>query len=142
MRPISIGKVAAQTGCHRETIRFYEKEALLPNPERTEGGHRLYTEEMVKRLVFIRRARELGFSMIDVRQLLSIVDGGQISCEQVKKITDTHLQDVRSKLKDLRNMEQTLSILSNRCTGDDIPECPIIDVLKDTQTLSVMPESA
>ena len=67
---LSIGKVAAQTGCNIETIRFYEKESLLPQPGRTEGGHRLYTTEMVQRLVFIRRSRELGFSMNEIRQLV------------------------------------------------------------------------
>ena len=71
---LSIGRVAAETGCHIETIRYYEKEGLLPAPERTKGGHRLYTRQMVERLLFIRRSRELGFSMGEIRQLLSLVD--------------------------------------------------------------------
>ena len=137
---MSIGKVAAHTGCNRETIRFYEKEALLPKPERTEGGHRIYTKDIVNRLVFIRRARELGFAMAEVRQLLSIIDGDQISCEQVKKITDTHLQDVRLKIKDLKNMERTLSFLSSKCSGIDIPECPIIDMLQDERPVGDLSE--
>ncbi len=127
---LSIGKVAAQTGCNIETIRFYEKESLLPQPRRTDGGHRLYTTKMVKRLVFIRRSRELGFSMKEIRQLLSVVDGEQVSCELVKSIADEHLRDIRSKINDLRKMEKSLRDLSSRCSGEDVPECPIIEVLQ------------
>ena len=127
---LSIGKVAAQTGCHIETIRFYEKEALLPAPGRTEGGHRLYTKVMVERLVFIRRSRELGFSMEKIRQLLSLVDGEQVSCERVQNIAELHLGDIRSKIADLRKMERSLRELSLRCSGEDVPDCPIIQVLQ------------
>lgn len=130
---LSIGKVAARTGCNIETIRFYEKEGLLPPPGRTEGGHRLYTTEMVGRLVFVRRCRELGFSMAEIRQLLSLVDGDQVSCERVKDIADQHLLDIRSKIADLRKMERTLRDLSSQCSGDDVPQCPIIEVLQQTR---------
>jgi MerR family mercuric resistance operon transcriptional regulator len=126
---LTIGRVAEQTGCNIETIRFYEKEGLLPVAGRTQGGHRLFTPQMVERLVFIRRSRELGFSMGEIRELLSLVDGRQISCERVKHIADTHLQDVRSKIADLKRMEQTLDQLSSECSGDDVPECPIIEAL-------------
>lgn len=127
---LSIGKVAAHTGCKIQTIRFYEKEGLLPEPSRTEGGHRLYTSSQVARLVFIRRSRELGFSMDEIRQLLSLVDGNQVSCEKVKSIADGHLRDVRAKISDLRKMETTLRDLSRRCSGGDVPECPIIEALQ------------
>ncbi len=130
---LPIGKVAARTGCNIETIRFYEKEGLLPPPGRTEGGHRLYTTEMVGRLVFVRRCRELGFSMAEIRQLLSLVDGDQVSCERVKDIADQHLLDIRSKIADLRKMERTLRDLSSQCSGDDVPQCPIIEVLQQTR---------
>lgn len=132
MTGYSIGKVAGYTGCKVETIRYYEKEGVLPEPERTEGGHRLYSVEIVKRLVFIRRCRELGFSMDEIRQLLSIVDAERVSCEQVKTITDLHIQDIKLKIRDLKKMERTLSGLSNRCSGKDIPDCPIIDVLQSS----------
>ena len=130
---LSIGKVAARTGCNIETIRFYEKQGLLPPPGRTEGGHRLYTTEMVGRLVFVRRCRELGFSMAEIGQLLSLVDGDQVSCERVKDIADLHLVDIRSKIADLRKMERTLRDLSSQCSGDDVPQCPIIEVLQQTR---------
>jgi MerR family mercuric resistance operon transcriptional regulator len=85
---------------------------------------------MVERLVFIRRCRELGFSMIEIRELLSLVDGEQVSCERVKLIADAHRQDVQEKIADLKKMEQTLGDLSSRCSGDDVPECPIIEALQ------------
>ncbi len=129
---LTIGKVAEQTGCHIETIRYYEKEDLLPPPGRSAGGHRLYTTDLIERLVFIRRSRELGFSMQEIRELLSVVDGHQVSCERVKYLADTHLKDIRSKISDLRRMETTLRELSNQCSGDDVPECPIIEALQVT----------
>ena len=94
------------------------------------GGHRLYSKELIERLVFIRRSRELGFSMDEIRQLLSLVDGEQVSCERVKHIADEHLRDVRSKIADLKKMERTLKDLSSQCSGDDVPDCPIIEVLQ------------
>lgn len=127
---LMIGKVAEKTRCNIETIRFYEKEALLPPPDRTEGGHRLYTRQMVERLVFIRRSRELGFSMDEIRELLSLVDGEQVSCVRVKQIADAHLHDVRGKIADLKKMERSLDKLSLECPGDDTSECPIIEALQ------------
>ncbi len=127
---LMIGKVAEQTGCNVETIRFYEKERLLPQPDRTQGGHRLYTVELVDRLWFIRRCRELGFTLDEIRELFSLVDKEEVSCERVKTIADNHLEDVRGKIADLRKMERTLQTLSDQCPGGDIPECPIIESLQ------------
>ena len=127
---LTIGKVAEQTGCHIETIRYFEKEDLSPPPGRSAGGHRLYSTDLIERLVFIRRSRELGFTMQEIRELLSVVDGRQVSCERVKNLADTHLKDIRSKISDLRRMETTLRELSNQCSGDDVPECPIIEALQ------------
>ena len=127
---LTIGKVAEQTGCHIETIRYYEKEKLLPAPERSEGGNRLYDSTLIERLIFIRRSRELGFSMAEVRELLSIVDGRQMSCERVKQLADAHLSDIREKISDLRRMQKTLKKLSNQCSGNDVPDCPIIEALQ------------
>lgn len=127
---VTIGTVSAETGCNIETIRFYEKEGLLPEPERSEGGHRLYTSDHVSRLSFVRRCRELGFSMNEIRQLLSLVDGHEVSCERVKRIADDHLADVKAKIADLKKMEKSLLDLSSTCTGADVPECPMLDVLQ------------
>lgn len=128
--PIGIGELSRQTGCKVETIRYYEQQSLMPEPPRTDGGHRLYTQDMRGRLLFIRRSRELGFSMDEIRGLLSLVDGKQISCERVKSMAEEHLQDIRAKISDLRRMQRTLSDLASRCSGEDVPDCPIIDTLQ------------
>lgn len=124
-----IGALSEQTGCNIETIRYYEREGLLPNPPRTEGGHRVYDEEHLKRLTFIRRSRELGFTLEEVRGLLRMVDGEHDTCAQVKSLTLDHLEDVRGKLADLKKLEKVLKQLAGRCTGDETPDCPIVEAL-------------
>jgi MerR family mercuric resistance operon transcriptional regulator len=124
-----IGALSKQTGCNIETIRYYEREGLLPNPPRTEGGHRVYNEEHLKRLTFIRRSRELGFTLEEVRGLLRMVDGEHYTCAQVKSLTLDHLEDVRGKLADLKKLEKVLKQLADRCTGDETPDCPIVEAL-------------
>lgn len=125
----TIGKLVARTGVKVETIRYYERIGLLPVPARTEGGHRLYDREDGRRLKFIRRARELGFSIGEVRELLRLVDGGAYTCAQVKAVTARHLADVRRKLADLRRLERTLGTVAARCEGGTVPDCPILDAL-------------
>lgn len=127
----TIGKVSARTGVHVETIRYYERIGLLPAPPRTEGGHRLYDRGQRKRLTFIRRARELGFSIGELRELLQLVDGGAHTCAEVKGLTLAHLSDVRRKVRDLRRLERTLAAVASRCDGGAVPECPILDALFD-----------
>jgi MerR family mercuric resistance operon transcriptional regulator len=102
---------------------------LLPKPPRTQGGHRLYDREQVKRLVFIRRSRELGFSLDEIRTLLRLVDGKRYTCHEVKTITEIHLEDVKRKIADLRRLQKTLAAISGQCEGGLVPDCPIIDTL-------------
>lgn len=128
-RDLGIGALSKRAGCNIETIRYYEKCGLLPAPPRTKGGHRLYGEGHLKRLVFIRRSRELGFSLDEVRALLGLVDRGDYTCGEVKALTLDHLQTVREKIKDLRRLEKTLAGISSRCEGGTVPECPIIEAL-------------
>lgn len=124
-----IGALSERAGCNVETIRYYERQGLLPSPPRTEGGHRVYDEEHAKRLVFIRRGRELGFTLEDVRGLLRMVDGEQYTCAQVRNRTLEHLEDVRGKLADLKKLEKMLKQLADRCAGDEAPNCPIVEAL-------------
>lgn len=128
--PIGIGQLSKETGCKIETIRYYEQQALMPPPPRTDGGHRLYNAAMAGRLKLIRRGRELGFSMDEIRQLLSLVDREQVSCERVKTIAEAHLTDIEAKIGDLRKIERSLRALADKCSGADVPECPIIDDLQ------------
>lgn len=128
--PIGIGELSKQSGCNVETIRYYEQQGLMPDPPRTDGGHRLYGRQMRGRLFFIRRSRELGFTMNEIRELLSLVDREQVSCEKVRSIAEQHLDDIKAKIADLKKMQRTLSDLASRCSGDDVPDCPIIDSLE------------
>lgn len=126
---LTIGALSKRTGVHIETIRYYERSGLMPDPPRTEGGHRLYRHEHLKRLAFIRRSRELGFSLEEIRALLELVDGGDYTCGEVKVLTDIHLVAVRRKIADLHKLEKTLKNISSRCEGGTVPECPLIDAL-------------
>jgi MerR family mercuric resistance operon transcriptional regulator len=128
---LGIGALSERTGCNIETIRYYEREGLLPSPPRTEGGHRVFDEEHLKRLTFIRRSRELGFALEEIRSLLRMVDGEHYTCAEVRSLTLDHLQDVRGKLADLKKMEKVLKHLADRCTGNETPDCPIVDALFD-----------
>ena len=130
IRDFSIGALSRRTAVNIETIRYYEKIGLLPPPPRTEGGHRLYPVAHLKRLVFIRRSRELGFTLDEIRNLFGLVEGGR-PCGDVKEAALTHLKDIRRKIADLRKMERTLADTAARCKGGTAPECPIIDVLRD-----------
>ncbi len=126
---VTIGGLSKQTGCNIETIRYYERIGLLPKPPRTEGGHRLYEREQIKRLVFIRRSRELGFSLDEIRTLLRLVDGKRYTCQEVKTLTEEHLGDIKKKIADLKKLQKTLGEISAQCQGGQVPECPIIDAL-------------
>jgi MerR family mercuric resistance operon transcriptional regulator len=128
-RGMAIGKLSERTGCHIETIRYYERIGLLPNPPRTEGGHRMYGPDHLKRLTFIRRTRDLGFSLEDVRGWLRLVDGGAYSCAEVRTMTLDHVAEIRRKIADLRKMESVLEDMAAECEGGDVPDCPIIEAL-------------
>lgn len=128
MRDLSIGEMSKRAGVNIETIRYYEKIRLWPPPPRTAGGHRLYPDTHLKRLVFIRRSRELGFTLDEIRNLLGLVEGGY-ACGQVQTAALTHLRSIRRKIADLRRMERILAETASRCEGGTTPKCPIIDVL-------------
>ena len=127
--PITRGKLAKRAGCHLETVRYYEKIGLLPPPERSAGGHRLYNIDDQRRLRFIMRSRELGFSIDELRSLLSLVDSRAYTCGEVRDLSLDHLGSVRQKIADLKRLERTLSRISDECDGGAVPECPIIDAL-------------
>lgn len=128
---LSIGDLAARAGCTVQIIRHYEKIGLLPETRRTAGNRRIYSESQASRLVFIRHSRELGFSLDDIRQLLSFSDQPNQSCEQVDAIAREHLQGVQERLARLRSMEIELKRMVRECGGGKVAECRIIEVLAD-----------
>ena len=122
-------ELARRTGCNLETIRYYEKIGIMPDPPRTATGYRTYGDVHVSRLRFILRARELGFAIEQIRGLLRLVDGGTQTCAEVKERTEQHLADVRAKISDLRRIEKVLSATAAQCSGDDLPDCPVLEAL-------------
>jgi MerR family mercuric resistance operon transcriptional regulator len=126
---LRIGDLSKQTGCNIETIRYYERIGVLPAPPRSENGYRLYGESHCTRLIFIRRARELGFSLDEVRGLLRLVDGGHYTCAEVQALALAHVDEIRRKINDLKRLARALSEMAQQCSGDDVPECPIIEIL-------------
>lgn len=131
MRPdrLPIGALYKATGVNIETIRYYEKIGLMPAPPRSQGRQRIYEATHLKRLSFIRRGRELGFSLDQVRELLGLVRGHEMTCAEVKSMTEEHIADIRRKVKDLKKLERVLTQLSAQCCGDAVPDCPILDAL-------------
>jgi MerR family mercuric resistance operon transcriptional regulator len=128
-RGLRRGEVAKATGCNLETIRYYEKIDLLPEPPRSASDYRVYDEAQVRRIRFILRSRELGFSIEDIRGLLKLIDGGHQTCAEVKARTDEHIADVRAKIADLRRIEKILTQTAAQCSGGEVPECPILEAL-------------
>ncbi len=123
------GKLAESSGCNIETIRYYETIGLLNPPERTQAGHRLYGPQDQARLGFILRGRNLGFSIDELRSLLSLVDSNDYSCGDVLALTRKQIESVKQKIADLRKLERTLKDISSQCEGGDVPDCPIIESL-------------
>ena len=122
-----IGKLAAETGVNIETIRYYERVGLLDTPPRTGGRHRVYDEQAVQRLTFIRRSRELGFSLENIRTLLDLSDGKQDG--EARALTLRHLDDVRGKITSLKRLEKSLKRMTETCKPGDQSSCPIFDAL-------------
>jgi len=137
MRPITasraegvpIGELSRLTGVNIETIRYYEKIGMLPAPRRTESGHRVYGSKETRILVFIRRGRELGFTLDDIRALIDLGEPGKASCAAVQKIAQHQLKDIRAKIDDLVKLEGLLSQTVAQCSGKKVPDCPVLDIL-------------
>lgn len=130
-RGYAIGQMSRETRVNIETIRYYERIGLMPKPDRTAGGNRQYDYEQLKRLSFIKRCRELGFSIEEIRALLQMVDREDFTCGEVHGLTIAHLSTVQQKLADLRRLEKVLKSMASECSKGDVPECPIIDTLFD-----------
>lgn len=122
-------QLACKTGCNPETIRYYEKVGLLPDPPRSANGYRVYPPDLVARLQFVMHARDLGFSMEEIRSLLSLTDTGAQTCAEVMATTQTHLDAVKRRIRDLERIKTTLEGTMARCTGTNAPQCAILDAL-------------
>lgn len=126
---LPIGELSRLTGVNIETIRYYEKIRMMPKPPRSTGGHRIYGKIEKRALTFIRRARELGFTLAEIRALLALGGPGKASCADVQKIATHHLEDIRAKITDLKKLEHLLASTIAKCSGKRAPNCPIIEIL-------------
>ena len=123
------GKLSEQSGCNAETIRYYERIGLLPDPPRSDSGYRMYNNSHVSRLRFIQRARELGFSAERIRGLLDLSDNPKEHTRaEVKELTETHIQEVAQKIRDLQRLRSRLKSISSHCDGakESARDCPIL----------------
>jgi Cu(I)-responsive transcriptional regulator len=135
MSQLTIGKLAKATGTKVETVRFYEKMGLLPPPARTQSNYRIYEVMHLERLSFIRRARELGFPLDQVRDLLGLADQTDRSCAEVDMIARQHLDEVERKIADLAAMRDELTEVLSRCQHDTIAQCRIIETLAPARSV-------
>lgn len=125
----NIGEAAARSGVSAKMLRHYESLGLLPKVARTEAGYRLYSEREVHTLRFIRRARDLGFAMAEISELLKLWQNRRRASSDVKRIAQVHIDDLDRRLQAMSTMKQALEQLVHCCQGDERPECPILDGL-------------
>ncbi|KGJ99188.1 MerR family transcriptional regulator [Thalassotalea sp. ND16A] len=127
----SIGQLSKKSGCKVETVHYYERIELMPEPPRTEGGHRVYSLTHVKRLNFIRRSRELGFKIEQIRELLKFIDEPNHYCGEVRAMAMQQSRVVQEKILDLQRLQSALDEMVTHCKGNQnsIDDCPIVDAL-------------
>ncbi len=129
LRGYAIGEMSARTGVNIETIRYYERIALMPEPDRTAGGNRQYNHDQLKRLSFIRRSRDIGLTLSEIRSLLEMTEREDFTCSEVHDLTVRHLENIHEKIATLHELEKTLGAMAARCSRGEVPDCPVIDTL-------------
>ena len=133
---LRIGEVAEQGGVNLQTIRYYEREGLLPEPPRLASGYRAFPEQTIRRIRFIKRAQELGFSLTEVRELLSLRVDSQRDRAAVRTLTSAKVMQIEEKIRSLEMMKRALQHLTEGCTGHGpASECPILEALDSDDEL-------
>ncbi len=131
MKPLTIGQVAQRVDVGIETIRFYEREGVLEKPDRSASGYRLYDENVVARLRFVGRAKELGFTLKEIRELLGLRVDPTTTCADVKQRAEEKVSDIENKIRTLQRMKRALVKLTKECRNNGpTSECPILDALE------------
>lgn len=131
MEPFNIGEASARSGVSAKMVRHYESLGLMPKVGRTDSGYRQYTANDVHTLRFIRRARDLGFSMAEIAELLKLWQNKRRASADVKRIALAHAEDLRRRIDEMEAMKRTLERLADCCHGDHRPDCPILDELAE-----------
>ncbi len=130
MRFLTIGQLARAAGVGVETVRFYERRGLLAPPPRSAAGYRQYTDDTVARLQFIRRAKELGFTLSEIQELLALRERPTARCAEVKSRAEAKIASIDQKIRDLQRMKRSLKKLADICPGETVTEeCPILESL-------------
>lgn len=135
MKKFTIGRLAREAGVNVETIRYYEKRRLIPEPPRRESGYRQYSPDYVRRIRFIKRAQELGFSLKEIGELLTLRVESTSVCSDIRKQAEAKINDIDLKMKMLARIKQTLQELVEACEENEVTEeCPILAVLDTHQS--------
>ncbi|QNP47284.1 Cu(I)-responsive transcriptional regulator [Diaphorobacter aerolatus] len=134
--PVAIGVAAQRAGVSARMVRHYESLGLLPEVARTDSGYRQYTEADVHTLRFIRRSRDLGFSMEEIATLLGLWKDRERASSQVKKVAQAHIANLSERIAAMQTIQRSLQSLVKCCHGDDRPDCPILDDLANTPELA------
>jgi MerR family mercuric resistance operon transcriptional regulator len=124
-----IGQLSLRSGVNIETIRYYERIKMFAPPPRTASGRRVYDSTHLRTVAFIRRSRELGFSLDQIRTLIRLGGPEKATCREVRQIATRHLEDIQAKLTDLKKLERLLAETLARCSGRFPPECAVLDIL-------------
>ena len=133
MKSLTIGKVAQLAEIGIEAIRFYEREGLISEPPRRESGYRQYPEDTVARLRFIKRAKELGFSLREIKELLSLRIDPETTCDDIRERAEAKISDIDGKIRTLQRIKKVLAKLAAACPGQGpVSECPILESLDDS----------
>lgn len=130
-KSMTIGRVAEASNCKVQTIRYYEQIGLLPKPFRSEGNQRLYAKSDIDQVMFIRHARDLGFTLEAIRDLLSLVETPKQSCEVADKIARSQLKEIEHRISRLQSLKIEMERMINQCKGSSIEDCRVIEVLSN-----------
>ena|SRR5437868_6925836 len=134
---LTMGQVAQRGGVNPQTIRYYEREGLLPEPPRSASGYRAFSPDAVHRVLFIKRAQELGFSLAEIRELLSIQINTKKGCTDVKRLAKTKIVDIERKIRTLQSMKRVLVKLAKVCPGQGpSSQCPILESFNSKPVLA------
>lgn len=138
---MNIGQAAKATGVSAKMIRYYESVGLIPPASRTDSGYRAYADADVHMLRFIRRARDLGFSVAEIHDLLGLWRDRSRKSADVKRLAQKHIDDLHRRIQDLRQMADSLQALTACCAGDERPDCPILENLEDPDIVQSGPSA-
>ncbi len=136
MQTMTRGEIARRTGVNIETVRYYEQRGLIPKPSRSASGYRTYTEDYVERFLFIKRAQELGFTLQEIVDLLSLRVDPDTDRGEVKQRAEAKIADIEEKISDLERMKHALTVLVAACSGcGPTSDCPILEGMQGAEVL-------